>query len=153
MRVLLVDDNADSREMYAMVLQADGHEVYEAEDGAERAAQCSERATPDVAIIDIGLPGMDGYELARRIRSEPDGRDVTLIALTGYGFPEDRERSTRGGLRSAPGQTSVAGRPEAGVDERREAQDSLARHPRFPMATSALTANARAAGSTGLAKY
>ena len=53
---------------------------------------------PDVAVIDIGLPGMDGYELARRIRSGPTGRDVTLIALTGYGFPEDRERSRAAGF-------------------------------------------------------
>jgi len=53
---------------------------------------------PDVAVIDIGLPGMDGYELARRIRSGPAGRDVTLIALTGYGFPEDRARSHAAGF-------------------------------------------------------
>jgi signal transduction histidine kinase/ActR/RegA family two-component response regulator len=96
-RVLLVDDNADAREMYGMVLEADGHEVYEAGDGA-RALDLFHRARPDVAIVDIGLPGMDGYELARRIRSEAEGQHVTLIALTGYGFPEDRERSRAAGF-------------------------------------------------------
>jgi CheY-like chemotaxis protein len=96
-RVLLVDDNADAREMYGMVLEADGHEVYEAGDGA-RALDLFHRARPDVAIVDIGLPGMDGYELARRIRSEAEGQQVTLIALTGYGFPEDRERSRAAGF-------------------------------------------------------
>ena len=97
MKVLLVDDNADSREMYALLLQADGHEVHEAEDGAAALA-VFQQGVPDVAVIDIGLPGMDGYELARRIRSGPSGRDVTLIALTGYGFPEDRERSRAAGF-------------------------------------------------------
>jgi signal transduction histidine kinase len=97
MKVLLVDDNVDSREMYALLLQADGHEVHEAEDGPAALAVCRE-TMPDVAVIDIGLPGMDGYELARRIRSEPAGRVVTLIALTGYGFPEDRERSRLAGF-------------------------------------------------------
>ena len=97
MKVLLVDDNADSREMYALLLKADGHEVHEAEDGTAALALFGQ-TPPDVAVIDIGLPGMDGYELARRIRSEAAGRDVTLIALTGYGFPEDRERSREAGF-------------------------------------------------------
>lgn len=97
MKVLLVDDNADSREMYALVLQADGHDVREADDGPAALAAFGS-AIPDVAVIDIGLPGMDGYDLARRIRSEPTWRDVTLIALTGYGFPEDRVRSRAAGF-------------------------------------------------------
>jgi signal transduction histidine kinase/CheY-like chemotaxis protein len=96
-RVLLVDDHVDAREMYAVVLQVDGHTVYEAGDGDEALTVFS-REQPDVAVVDIGLPGMDGYEVARRIRSAPEGRDVTLIALTGYGFPEDRERSRAAGF-------------------------------------------------------
>jgi len=96
-RVLLVDDHADAREMYAMVLQADGHEVFQAEDGAAALAMFA-TVRPDVALVDIGLPCMDGYEVARRIRSEPGGRDVILIAVTGYGFPEDRERSRAAGF-------------------------------------------------------
>ena len=96
-RVLLVDDQADGREMYSIVLQVDGHTVYQAGDG-DSALAVLRTERPDVAVVDIGLPGMDGYELARRIRSTPEGRRVTLIALTGYGFPEDRERSHAAGF-------------------------------------------------------
>jgi PAS domain S-box-containing protein len=96
-RVLLVDDHADARNMYMLVLRADGHEVFQAEDGIAALAMF-ETVKPDVAFVDIGLPGMDGYDVARQIRSGPGGRDVTLIALTGYGFPEDRERSRAAGF-------------------------------------------------------
>jgi two-component system, sensor histidine kinase len=100
-RVLLVDDNHDSREMYRAVLRAHGHEVCEAPDG-ERALALLQGAMDrplDVAFIDIGLPGgMDGYELARRIRTLPAGREVRLVALTGYGFPEDRLQSKLAGF-------------------------------------------------------
>ena len=101
-RVLLVDDNHDSREMYRAVLRAHGHDVCEAPDGERALALLQQRALDrplDVAFIDIGLPGgMDGYELARRIRSLPMGRDVRLVALTGYGFPEDRQQSRQAGF-------------------------------------------------------
>jgi PAS domain S-box-containing protein len=101
-RVLLVDDNHDSREMYRAVLRAHGHDVCEAPDGESALALFEQRAPDqplDVAFIDIGLPGgMDGYELARRIRRLPMGRDVRLVALTGYGFPEDRQQSKQAGF-------------------------------------------------------
>jgi CheY-like chemotaxis protein/anti-sigma regulatory factor (Ser/Thr protein kinase) len=97
-RVLLVDDNHDSREMYRAVLRAHGHQVREASNG-ERALALLADEPLDVAFIDIGLPGgMDGYELARRIRNHPMGRNVRLIALTGYGFPEDRVQSHQAGF-------------------------------------------------------
>ena len=97
-RVLLVDDNHDSREMYRAVLRAQGHLVREAANAEKALALLAEEA-PDVAFIDIGLPGgMDGYELARRIRKHPMGRDVRLVALTGYGFPEDRQQSRQAGF-------------------------------------------------------
>ena len=97
-RVLLVDDNHDSREMYRAVLRAHGHLVREAAN-AEKALALLDEEAPDVAFIDIGLPGgMDGYELARRIRNHPLGRDVRLVALTGYGFPEDRQQSRLAGF-------------------------------------------------------
>jgi CheY-like chemotaxis protein/nitrogen-specific signal transduction histidine kinase len=97
-RVLLVDDNHDSREMYRAVLRANGHDVREAADG-EHALAMVQSAAFDVAFIDIGLPGgMDGYELARRIRALPTGQDVRLVALTGYGFPEDRQQSRQAGF-------------------------------------------------------
>jgi len=97
-RVLLVDDNHDSREMYRAVLRAHGHHVREASNG-EKALALLAGEPLDVAFIDIGLPGgMDGYELARRIRSHPQGRNVRLVALTGYGFPEDRLQSHQAGF-------------------------------------------------------
>jgi signal transduction histidine kinase len=97
-RVLLVDDNHDSREMYRAVLRAHGHDVREAADG-EHALTMIQSSAFDVAFIDIGLPGgMDGYELARRIRAHPMGREVRLVALTGYGFPEDRQQSRQAGF-------------------------------------------------------
>jgi PAS domain S-box-containing protein len=97
-RVLLVDDNHDSREMYRAVLRAHGHLVREASTAEKALALFAEEA-PDVAFIDIGLPGgMDGYELARRIRSHPRGNAVRLVALTGYGFPEDRALSKQAGF-------------------------------------------------------
>jgi two-component system, sensor histidine kinase len=101
-RVLLVDDNHDSREMYRAVLLAHGHDVCEAPDG-EHALEVLDgmlqQGPLDVAFIDIGLPGgMDGYELARRIRRHPAGANVRLVALTGYGFPEDRVNSRQAGF-------------------------------------------------------
>jgi len=97
-RVLLVDDNHDSREMYRAVLRANGHDVREAADG-EHALAMLQNSPFDVAFIDIGLPGgMDGYELARRIRSHPQGGGIRLVALTGYGFPEDRAQSKQAGF-------------------------------------------------------
>ncbi|MBC8025631.1 MAG: response regulator [Steroidobacteraceae bacterium] len=101
-RVLLVDDNHDSREMYRAVLLAHGHDVRDAPNGEHALALLQGMTSAealDVAFIDIGLPGgMDGYELARRIRKHPRGADVRLVALTGYGFPEDRLRSKQAGF-------------------------------------------------------
>jgi signal transduction histidine kinase/ActR/RegA family two-component response regulator len=97
-RVLLVDDNHDSREMYRAVLRAHGHEVREAAN-AENALALLDQSPLDVAFIDIGLPGgMDGYELAKRIRQHPMGRAMRLVALTGYSFPEDLQQSKLAGF-------------------------------------------------------
>jgi signal transduction histidine kinase len=96
-RILLVDDHNDARDMSRVLLQAGGHEVHEADNGAT-ALSLFHRLRPDVAIIDIGLPGIDGYELAKLIRASPGGGRVTLMAVTGYGFPEDRERSRLAGF-------------------------------------------------------
>jgi two-component system, sensor histidine kinase len=98
-RVLLVDDNHDSREMYRAVLRAHGHDVCEAATAERALALLDDGRSLDVAFIDIGLPGgMDGYELARRIRTLPSGREMRLVALTGYGFPEDRHQSKMAGF-------------------------------------------------------
>ncbi|HZR02934.1 MAG TPA: ATP-binding protein [Burkholderiales bacterium] len=96
-RVLLVEDYADSREMYRIVLENAGHTVYQAEDALHALALLRDRKI-DVAIVDIGLPGMDGYELGRRIRAQPESSEVALVALTGYGFPEDRDRARAAGF-------------------------------------------------------
>ena len=98
-RVLIVEDNRDAREMFRMMLELDGHEVIEAEEG-HAGLQLLRMEIPDVAFIDVGLPGLDGYEIARRFRAEAatsagagiDGPDpskrVLLVALTGYGTPD-----------------------------------------------------------------
>jgi PAS domain S-box-containing protein len=96
-RIVLIEDNEDSREMLRVSLQMSGHEVGVAADGPSGLALVQRRA-PDVVLVDVGLPGMDGYEVARRIRAMPEGRRIRLIALTGYGQPEDRRRSRESGF-------------------------------------------------------
>lgn len=95
-RILVVEDNDDMRAMLRDALVAAGHQVTIASDGAA-AVNESLRGRPDVAIIDIGLPILDGYEVAQRIRAA-DGVPPLLIALTGYGRPEDRERALATGF-------------------------------------------------------
>ncbi|MES2160902.1 MAG: response regulator [Pseudomonadota bacterium] len=89
--ILLIEDNDDGREMMTMMLSCYGYEVHAAADGNEGVAAAASRQ-PDVALIDIGLPGIDGYEVARRLRADPATRDIRLIALTGYGLAEDLRR-------------------------------------------------------------
>jgi signal transduction histidine kinase/CheY-like chemotaxis protein len=96
-RVLLIEDSRDAREMFRMLLEQAGHSVYEAENGY-RGLELLDREHPDVAIIDIGLPGLDGYQVARRIRAHPRGRAMVLVALTGYGSPRDHEHSVEAGF-------------------------------------------------------
>ena len=86
--LLLVEDNADARDVLATLCEMWGHTVSVAEDGlagVERALA----EQPEFSLVDIGLPGIDGYEVARRIRTDPRGRDLVLIALTGYGSTGD----------------------------------------------------------------
>jgi CheY-like chemotaxis protein len=89
MRVLIVEDNDDSRMTLEKLLRLYGCEVMTAADG-HAGFECISRMRPDVAVVDIGLPQMDGYEVARRVRNERWGDRVKLIALTGYGRAEDR---------------------------------------------------------------
>jgi len=96
-RVLLIEDGADAREMLRMTLELAGHEVYDAPDGV-RGLALVDVARPDAAIIDIGLPGMDGYEVATRIREAPHGRGMLLLALTGYDALGGAERASRHGF-------------------------------------------------------
>jgi PAS domain S-box-containing protein len=96
-RVLVVDDNADAAETMATLLQIWGHDVHVASDGPTALAQ-AEVHRPDVVLLDIGLPGMSGFEVARRVREIPRMADAVLIAMTGYGQDEDRRRSRAAGF-------------------------------------------------------
>jgi signal transduction histidine kinase len=89
--VLLIEDNDDGREMMTMMLGCYGYEVRSAADGL-LGLTAAEQVQPDLALVDIGLPGIDGYEVARRLRANPATRDIKLIALTGYGLAEDLRR-------------------------------------------------------------
>jgi CheY-like chemotaxis protein len=95
--VLVVEDNADARETLKRMLELAGHRVRVAVDGPE-ALEAMHSAVPDVALIDIGLPKMDGYEVARRIRADLHEKRPLLVAITGYGLPEDRNRSREAGF-------------------------------------------------------
>ena len=107
--MLLIEDNKDAREMLRMMLELAGHVVYDAADGV-RGLELLNAVRPDVGIIDIGLPGIDGYQVARRIREHPHGRGMLLLALTGYGSPGDATR--RGArLRPSPGQAGRSDSP------------------------------------------
>ncbi len=97
MRVLVVDDNIDAAEMLAEWLSAIGHGVRVAADGPT-ALEIAADFKPDVALLDIGLPVMDGYEVARRLREQPGCAKMRLIALTGYGQESDHDRSRRAGF-------------------------------------------------------
>jgi signal transduction histidine kinase len=92
LRVLLVDDNEDAREMMRHFFEHHAHEVHEASNGPD-AIEAATRIRPDLALVDLGLPGFDGLEVARRLREDARTRDAVLIAITGYGQPEDRARS------------------------------------------------------------
>jgi signal transduction histidine kinase/CheY-like chemotaxis protein len=97
LRVLLIEDNADSREMLKAALEMSGHTVYGASDGRQ-GIEAANRWGADVAVVDIGLPGMDGYEVGKRLRALPGGDKLFLVALTGYGQPADRQRSEEAGF-------------------------------------------------------
>lgn len=96
-RVLIVDDNEDAANSLALILKLGGHEatsVYSAVDALQRAAAFK----PDVVLLDIGLPDMDGYEVAQKMRELPGMRDIRLVAVTGYGRSDDRRRARDAGF-------------------------------------------------------
>jgi PAS domain S-box-containing protein len=96
-RILVVDDNEDAAEWLAAVLRLNGHETHVAHDGLE-AVRSAERIRPDAVLLDIGLPRLDGYEACRRIRAQSWGQDLLLVALTGWGQDEDRQKSREAGF-------------------------------------------------------
>ncbi len=98
-RVLVVDDNVDAAQALAELLEMHGHDAKVAT-GAEQALTLFNDLQPQVAVLDIGLPGMDGYELAEAMRQLPGGHACAYIALTGYGMKEEQQRSAKAGFRA-----------------------------------------------------
>ncbi len=96
-RVLVVDDNEDAAESLALLMSFEGYKVAVAHDGAHALAE-AERFRPLLVLLDIGMPGMDGYEVARALRARESSKSLVIVALTGYGQPEDRARSTAAGF-------------------------------------------------------
>jgi CheY-like chemotaxis protein len=96
-RILVVDDNHDAGDSLGDLLELSGHQVRVARSGPQ-AVEAAREFRPDVAILDIGLPGMSGHELAARLRAEPFGPSLILVALTGYGQDEDRRRTREAGF-------------------------------------------------------
>lgn len=96
-RILIVDDNRDSADSLAMLLEITDNQTYLAHDGVEALAAV-EQHRPDVVLLDIGLPKLDGHEVCRRVREQPWGKDVVIIALTGWGQEDDRRKSQEAGF-------------------------------------------------------
>lgn len=97
LRVLIADDNCDAAESLALLLALEHHDVHVATDGASALALAA-RVHPQVAVLDIGMPGLDGYEVARRLRLEPGGSEMLIVALTGWGQQEDRRKALAAGF-------------------------------------------------------
>ena len=95
-RILVVDDNQDSARSMARLLKLRGNEVRTAHDGIE-AVEAAEEFRPEVILMDVGMPRLNGYEATRRIREQPWGQSITIIALTGWGQEGDRVQSREAG--------------------------------------------------------
>lgn len=96
-RILVVEDNADFQELLALSASSWGHQVDTASDGQEGLERIL-ASSPDLALVDIGLPCLDGHEVARRVRADPRGAQVALVALTGYGSREQRTEALESGF-------------------------------------------------------
>ena len=96
-RLLVIDDNKDAAESMSMLFELWGYEVVCAFDG-RAALETAVKYRPDAVFLDIGLPGMDGYQIAERLRELPEGTRAVLVAITGYGQDEDRRRSRDAGI-------------------------------------------------------
>jgi len=97
MRVLVVDDNHDAAESLAFLLSLEGHTVVVAYDGVAALSEAA-KFQPQIVLLDIGMPGMDGYQVARALRAGESTRSMKIIALTGYGQPDDHERACAAGF-------------------------------------------------------
>lgn len=97
LRILVVDDDQDTADALAILLRRDGHEVQTALD-AHEALRLGMQGHPQMILLDVGLGAVSGWDAARLIRGEPWGRDLLLVALTGWGQPEDHQRSKEAGF-------------------------------------------------------
>ena len=93
----MVDDNVDAAETLALMLRLHGHEVQTAHDGWKR-SNVAPSSLPHVVLLDLGMPNLNGYETANRIREQAWGREIVLVAVTGWGQPKDRERTVEAGF-------------------------------------------------------
>ena len=96
-RILVVDDNRDSAESLSLLLETLGNDVRTAHDGLE-AVELAKEQQPELVLLDLGLPSLNGYDVAREIRRQPWGKSTVLVALTGWGQEEDRRRSAEAGF-------------------------------------------------------
>ena len=96
-RLMVIDDNKDAADSMALLVETAGHRVRTAYDGQE-ALDLASIFAPDVLLLDLGVPGLNGFEIARRIRRQPWGRKVALIAVTGWGQEQDRQRTAEAGF-------------------------------------------------------
>jgi CheY-like chemotaxis protein len=121
-RVLVIEDDEDGRETLRLLLEVQGHEVEVAENGRGGAAKALS-SRPEVVLVDIGLPDIDGYTVARQIRTGAHGADMLIVALTGYGASTDRQQAIEAGFDAhlvkpvEPGALArlLAGEPPAGA--------------------------------------
>jgi CheY-like chemotaxis protein len=97
-RVLVVEDHEDAREAVRCLLEVRGHQVQVAADGVQAVATALGSQPPEVVLVDIGIPGMDGYEVARRIRAAEAGKSMMIVAVTGYSQPAHRDRALESGF-------------------------------------------------------
>jgi CheY-like chemotaxis protein len=97
LQVLIADDNADAAESLGMLLQLEGHVVHIASDGLAALA-LAEQLRPQVAVLDVGMPGLNGHELAQRLRQEPWGQGMFILAVTGWGQQEDQRLALAAGF-------------------------------------------------------
>ena len=97
LRMLVADDNADAARSLAMLLSLEGHEVHVAGDGLQ-AVTVAAQIRPQVAVLDIGMPQLDGHEVARRLRRGAGGHEMLLLAVTGWGKQEDQRRASAAGF-------------------------------------------------------
>ena len=96
-RILVADDNRDAADSLARLLRFSGHEVSVAYDGLDALEQAA-RTKPEIAFLDIAMPGLNGYELARRLRAQANGTRITLVALTGFGQDDDKRLADESGF-------------------------------------------------------